>query len=92
MLALKFTLEEWWLEGTAHPFTIITENKNLEYLKTVKHLNSQQAWWTMFFACFIFMLSYRLGSKNTKANCPAFTPLEIRRIRVQNPYCHPRVF
>ncbi|KAL0180330.1 hypothetical protein M9458_025772 [Cirrhinus mrigala] len=34
LLAIKLALEEWlhWLEGATHPFTIITDHKNLQYL------------------------------------------------------------
>ncbi|KAI2667316.1 Transposon Tf2-8 polyprotein [Labeo rohita] len=34
LLAIKLALEEWrhWLEGSKHPFTIITDHKNLQYL------------------------------------------------------------
>ncbi|KAL0148816.1 hypothetical protein M9458_055825, partial [Cirrhinus mrigala] len=34
LLAIKLALEEWrhWLEGANHPFTIITDHKNLQYL------------------------------------------------------------
>ncbi|KAI2667405.1 Transposon Tf2-8 polyprotein [Labeo rohita] len=34
LLAIKLALEEWrhWLEGSAHPFNIITDHKNLQYL------------------------------------------------------------
>lgn len=36
LLAVELELEEWynWLEGAAYPFTIFTDHKNLEYLKT----------------------------------------------------------
>ncbi|KAK3570038.1 hypothetical protein QTP86_009442 [Hemibagrus guttatus] len=34
LLAVKLALEEWrhWLEGAKHPFTVLTNHKNLEYL------------------------------------------------------------
>ncbi|KAL0153076.1 hypothetical protein M9458_051675 [Cirrhinus mrigala] len=37
LLAIKLALEEWrhWLEGSTHPFTIITDHKNLQYLHLV---------------------------------------------------------
>ncbi|XP_036066968.1 uncharacterized protein LOC118598406 [Oryzias melastigma] len=70
LLAVKLALEEWrhWLEGTPEPFTVFTDHKNLEYLKTAKRLNARQARWAMFFTRFNFVLSYRPGSKNGKAD------------------------
>ncbi|KAI2667395.1 Transposon Tf2-8 polyprotein [Labeo rohita] len=34
LLAMKSALEEWrhWLEGSKHPFVILTDHKTLEYL------------------------------------------------------------
>lgn len=58
-LAVKLALEEWchWVEGAAYPFTIFTDYKNLEYLKTAKCLNPHQAWWVLFFTRFHFNFS-----------------------------------
>ncbi|XP_067233064.1 uncharacterized protein [Chanodichthys erythropterus] len=66
----ELALEEWrhWLEGAAHPFQVLTDHKNLEYLKAAKRLNPRQARWAMFFSRFNFSISYRPGSKNTKAD------------------------
>ncbi|KAK1797764.1 hypothetical protein P4O66_008117 [Electrophorus voltai] len=70
LLAMKLTLEEWrhWLEGVRHPFTVITDHKNLEYLQTTKRLNSRQARWSLFFSRFAFRVTYRLGEKNVRAD------------------------
>ncbi|KAK3541283.1 hypothetical protein QTP86_019415 [Hemibagrus guttatus] len=70
LLAIKLTLEEWrhWLEGAKHPFTVLTDHKNLEYLRAAKRLNPHQARWALFFTRFKFAISYRPGSKNVKAN------------------------
>ncbi|KAI2653726.1 Transposon Tf2-9 polyprotein [Labeo rohita] len=42
LLAMKLALEEWrhWLEGAKHPFTILTDHKNLEYLRSAKRFSS----------------------------------------------------
>lgn len=63
---MKLALEEWrhWLEGAKHPFLVLIDHKNLEYLRTAKCLNSRQARWMLFFGRFNFTLSYRPGSKN----------------------------
>ncbi|XP_053499602.1 uncharacterized protein LOC128619445 [Ictalurus furcatus] len=70
LLAIKLALEEWrhWLEGATHQFVIFTDHKNLEYLRTAKRLTPRQARWALFFTRFHFTLSYRPGSKNTKAD------------------------
>ncbi len=68
LLAVKLTLEEWrqWLEGARHPFQVLMDHKNLEYLQQAKRLNPRQARWSLFFNQFQFLLSYRPGTKNVK--------------------------
>ncbi len=70
LLAMKLALEEWrhWLEGTTHPFIVLTDHKNLEYLRSAKRLNPRQARWALFFTRFQFTVTYRPGTKNTKAD------------------------
>ncbi|KAK3544517.1 hypothetical protein QTP86_014096 [Hemibagrus guttatus] len=70
LLAVKLTLEEWrhWLEGAKHPFTVLTDHKNLEYLRAAKRLNPRQARWALFFTRFHFTILYHPGSKNVKAD------------------------
>ncbi|KAL0162325.1 hypothetical protein M9458_041721, partial [Cirrhinus mrigala] len=69
-LAIKLALEEWrhWLEGAKHPFTVLTDHRNLEYLRSAKTLNHRQARWALFFTRFHFQVTYRPGSQNTKAD------------------------
>lgn len=63
----KIALEEWihWLEEARHPFTVLVDHRNLEYLRDAKWLNPQQAIWVLFFN---FVVSYRPGSKDNKAD------------------------
>ncbi len=70
LLAMKAAFEEWrhWLEGSTHPFLVLTDHKNLEYLRTTKRLNPRQARWSLFFSRFQFTITFRPGSKNTKAD------------------------
>ncbi|KAL0196731.1 hypothetical protein M9458_005271, partial [Cirrhinus mrigala] len=70
LLAIKLALEEWrhWLEGSTHPFTIITDHKNLQYLCEARRLNPRQARWALFFTRFHFSITYRPGSKNIVAD------------------------
>lgn len=52
LFAIKLALEKWrhWLEGTAHPFTVYTDHKDLEYLTTAKRFNLRQARLSLFFS------------------------------------------
>ncbi len=70
LLAMKAAFEEWrhWLEGASHSFTVLTDHRNLEYLKSAKRLNHRQARWSLFFTRFDFRITYRPGSQNTKAD------------------------
>ncbi|KAK3571260.1 hypothetical protein QTP86_005974 [Hemibagrus guttatus] len=70
LLAIKAALEEWrhWLEGACHPFQVLTDHCNLEYLHGAKRLNPWQARWALFFTRFRFTVTYRPGSKNGKAD------------------------
>ncbi|KAK3548962.1 hypothetical protein QTP70_022660 [Hemibagrus guttatus] len=63
LLAIKTALEEWrhWLEGAHHPFQVLTDHRNLEYLRGAKWLNPWQARWAV-------TVTYRPGSKNSKAD------------------------
>ncbi|KAK3548972.1 hypothetical protein QTP70_022655 [Hemibagrus guttatus] len=69
LLAIKAALEEWrhWLEGARHPFQILTDHRNLEYLRA-KRLNPRQSQWAIFFPRFVFTVTYLPGSKNGKAD------------------------
>ncbi|KAK3521517.1 hypothetical protein QTP70_008597 [Hemibagrus guttatus] len=79
LLAIKFALEEWrhWLEGAKHPFVVLTDHKNLEYLRTTKRLNPRQARWALFFTRFHYTISYCPGSKNIKADETSDEPESI---------------
>ncbi len=70
LLTMKAAFEEWrhWLEGAKHSFTVLTDHRNLEYLKSAKRLNHRQARWSLFFNRFNFKITYRPGSQNTKAD------------------------
>ncbi len=70
LLAMKAAFEEWrhWLEGAKHPFTVLTDHRNLEYLRSAKRLNHRQARWVLFFTRFDFSVTYRPGTQNTKAD------------------------
>ncbi|XDV42037.1 hypothetical protein PO909_010789 [Leuciscus waleckii] len=70
LLAIKLAVVEWrhWQEVATHQFEVITDHRNLEYLRGAKRLNPRQARWVLFFTRFHFAVTYRPGSKNCKAD------------------------
>ncbi|KAK3527541.1 hypothetical protein QTP86_026647 [Hemibagrus guttatus] len=48
-------------------YNVLTDHRNLEYLRGAKRLNPRQARWALFFTRFQFTVSYRPGTKNGKA-------------------------
>ncbi len=70
LLAIKLALEEWrhWLEGANHPFTVITDHKNLQYLREAKRLTPWQACLALLFTRFNFIITYCPGNHNCKAD------------------------
>lgn len=69
LLSIKEALSEWrhWLEGARHTFQVITDHKNLEYIKNAKRLNQRQARWSLFFQGFSLqsriVLEPRMGKR-----------------------------
>ncbi|KAB5587753.1 Retrotransposable element Tf2 [Ceratobasidium theobromae] len=70
LLAVIKSLKEWrhLLEGTELPVQILTDHKNLEYFMTKKALNKRQIRWANFLADYNFVLKYRPGTQNKKAD------------------------
>ena len=50
LLAIIFALSEWkqYLRGTSHPVSVLTDHKNLSYLKDPCKLSHCQARWSLF--------------------------------------------
>ncbi len=67
---MKAAFEEGrhWLEGSRFPFSVLTDHRNLEYLRSARRLNHRKARWALFFTWFQFTVTYHPGSKNTKAD------------------------
>lgn len=57
--------------SAAEPFLLLNDHKSLEYNKTAKRLNMRQSQCSLFFSCFNFQVTYRLRSKNGKADTPS---------------------
>jgi hypothetical protein len=68
MLAIIVALKIWraYLEGAAHPFTVYTDHKNLEYFATTKVLNRRQSRWSELLASYDFKIVYRPGKSMGK--------------------------
>jgi hypothetical protein len=70
LLAIVKALKEWrvYLEGSKHPFTVITDHKNLEKFTTTKELTRRQVRWAQTLASYDFKITYRKGSENGRAD------------------------
>ncbi|KAK3520681.1 hypothetical protein QTP70_030560 [Hemibagrus guttatus] len=71
LLSIKEALEEWrhWLEGARHPFLVLTDHRNLQYVCNTKQLNPHQARWALFFTRFQFSVMYQPGKTKSKTTC-----------------------
>ncbi|SAM05196.1 hypothetical protein [Absidia glauca] len=70
MLAIIDSFKQWrhYLEGAVHQTIVLTDHRNLEYFMTAKKLNRRQARWAIELSTFNFVIQYRPGTKNTKAD------------------------
>ena len=66
MAAIIFTLKEWcqYLLDTKHPFTILTDHKNLEYFTKPQDLSRQQARWNQILQEYHYVIQHRPGKTN----------------------------
>ena len=70
LLAVILALEEWcqYLQETAHPITIITDHKNLSYVKDPRKLSRRQARWSLFLQDFDIQWQVTPGTKMAPAD------------------------
>ncbi len=70
MLAIIRALEEWrhFLEGSAEPFEVFTDHRNLSYFREAQKLNRRQARWSLYLSRFDFTLTHRPGKLMKKAD------------------------
>ena len=70
LLAVILALEEWrqYLQGTQHLVTIITNHKNLSYIKDPCKLSRRQARWSLFLQDFDIVWQVTPGSKMAPAD------------------------
>ncbi|CEG79125.1 hypothetical protein RMATCC62417_13627 [Rhizopus microsporus] len=57
-----------YLQGAQHTITVYIDHKNPLYFTTTKALTLRQARWSIFLNSFGFVITYHLGSKNSKAD------------------------
>jgi hypothetical protein len=70
LLAVILALTEWkqYLQGTTHPVTIITDHKNLSYIKDPRKLSRRQARWALFLQDFGIVWKVLPGTKMAPAD------------------------
>ena len=70
LLTVILALEKWhqYLQGTAHPITIITDHKNLSYIKDPCKLSRRQARWSLFLQDFDIQWQVTPGTKMAPAD------------------------
>jgi hypothetical protein len=70
LLAVILALTEWkqYLQGTTHPVTIITDHKNLFYIKDPRKLSRRQARWALFLQDFDIVWKVLPGTKMAPAD------------------------
>ncbi|KAF8755009.1 hypothetical protein RHS01_05559 [Rhizoctonia solani] len=68
LLAIIRSFEYWriFLEGTAHPITVFTDHRNLEYWKESCTFNRRHARWHLLLAGYNFQIVYRPGKQSGK--------------------------
>ncbi|KAF8755939.1 hypothetical protein RHS01_04996 [Rhizoctonia solani] len=68
LLAIICSFEYWriFLEGTAHPITVFTDHRNLEYWKESRTFNRRHARWHLLLAGYNFQIVYRPGKQSGK--------------------------
>ena len=76
LLAVIHTLEHWrhYLQGTAHPVTLLTDHKNLTYFRQPQKLSRCQACWMMFLQDFDLHFVHIPGSAMGPANALSHLP------------------
>ncbi len=70
LLAIVDAFTKWrhYLEGAKHKVEVFTDHQNLAYFTTAKILNRRQARWAQQLAGFWFIINYRPGAQNEKAD------------------------
>ena len=98
LLAIVECFAEWrvYLEGAKHKITVFTDHKNLEFFTTTKKLNRRQARWSEHLSSFDFVVIYRTGVTNSRADMlsrnPDFAPTSSEANKPAPPLLSPSQF
>ena len=70
LLAIVDSFSRWrhYLEGAQHRIEVFSDHHNLSYFQTAKVLNRRQARWAQQLATFDFVINFRPGAQNAKAD------------------------
>jgi hypothetical protein len=70
LMAVVEAFKEWkvYLIGARHQITVYSDHHNLIHFTTTKELNGRQARWSQFLSEFDFVITYRKGTANVKAD------------------------
>jgi transposase InsO family protein len=70
LLAIVDSFGQWrhLLEGSTHQIIVYNDHKNLTYFQTARILSRRQARWSNFLSRFDFLITYRPGAQQGKAD------------------------
>ena len=70
LLSIVDSFEQWrhFLEGSPHQIIVYNDHKNLTYFQNARILNRRQARWAQLFTRFNFVIMYRPGVQQGKAD------------------------
>jgi hypothetical protein len=70
LLAIVNSMMQWrhYLEGTEHQIQVFSDHHNLAYFQTAKVLNRRQVRWVQLLVGFDFVINFKPGSQNQKAD------------------------
>ena len=70
LLAIVDSFEQWrhFLEGSPHQIIVYNDHKNLTFFQNARVLNRRQARWAQFLTRFNFVITYRPGIQQGKAD------------------------
>ncbi|KAJ1182068.1 hypothetical protein NDU88_007263 [Pleurodeles waltl] len=70
LLAICDTFKEWrhHLLGAKYTVTVYTDHRNLQFMSSARLLTPRQLRWMLFFAEFDFVVTFRPGKDNSKAD------------------------
>ncbi|KAJ1208721.1 hypothetical protein NDU88_004104 [Pleurodeles waltl] len=70
LLAIRVTFKEWrhHLLGAKYTVTVYTDHRNLQFMSSTRLLTPRQLRWMLFFAKFDFVVTFRPGKDNRKAD------------------------